>query len=91
MQLVGKIKRVTATKQISDSFKARELHIETEEQFSQTLNIQFAQDKAALLDTFQPGQKVKVDINIKGREVLKEGEPARVFNTIQGWKIEKVA
>ena len=89
MQITGEIRYIGATKQISDSFKARELHIKTEEQFSQVLNVQFAQDKVSLLDGMQPGQKVKIDINLKGREVVKVGEPTRVFNTIVGWRIEK--
>lgn len=91
MHVIGKIKRITVTKQISESFKARDLHIVTEEPFPQTLNIQFPQEKTSLLDGYEPGQKVKVEINLKGREVEKAGEPTRVFNTIQGWKIEKVA
>lgn len=88
MQVVGKIKRKLETKQVSENFKSRELHLETEEQYSQTLSIQFHQDKTALLDNFNPGDKVKIEVNLRGRETEKDGKPL-VYNTILGWKIEK--
>jgi translation initiation factor IF-3 len=88
MQVVGIIKRVQGTKEVSATFKAREVHVATEEQFSQTLNIQFVNEKVSLLDNYKEGDKVKIDINLRGRESVKDGE-TKVFNTIQGWKIEK--
>ena len=44
-QLVGKIKRIEALKQPSETFKAQDVIIETDEQFTQTVAVQFAQDK----------------------------------------------
>lgn len=87
--IVGKIKRIEALKQHSESFKSQELIVETEEQFSQTVSVQFQQDKVDLLYGFQPGQKVKIEYYLKGKEVIKEGKPPMVFNTLSGWKIEK--
>jgi len=85
------IKRVEAEKKVgaNQDFKIRELIVTTEEQHSQTLSIQFVQERTALLDKFQPGQKVKIDINLRGKETVKDGKPA-VFNTIQGWRIAEV-
>jgi translation initiation factor IF-3 len=92
MQLSVTIVRVLETKEIGASqFKVREIHADTEEQYTQRLAIQFTQDKCALLDNFKAGEKVKIDINLKGREANnKDGEPV-VYNTIQGWRIEKVS
>ena len=42
------------------------------------------------VEIFQAGQKVKITVNLKGRENTKDGKTS-VFNTIQGWKIEKVS
>lgn len=91
MQIQATIVRVLDTKEIGEKqFKVREIHVDTEEQYSQRLSIQFTQDKCALLDNFKPGEKVKIDINLKGKEATNlKGEPV-VFNTIQGWKIDKV-
>lgn len=89
MQVVGIIKRIDPLKQISETFKSQDLILITDEQYSQTLAIQFTQEKIDFLNIFEPGQKVKIDINLRGREVIKEGKPPMVFNSITAWKIEK--
>lgn len=92
MQITATIVRILETKEIGEKlFKVREIHVDTEEQYAQLLAIQFTQDKTALLDNYKSGDKVKIDINLKGKEVInKEGQPV-VYNTIQGWRIEKVS
>ena len=92
MQLSVTIVRILETKEIGEKlFKVREIHVDTEEHYAQRLAIQFTQDKTAILDNFKPGEKVKIDINLKGKEATnKEGQPV-VYNTIQGWRIEKVS
>lgn len=84
------IKRIEAEKKVgaNQDFKIRDLIVTTEEQHSQTLCIQFIQDRTALLDKFQVGQRVKIDINLRGKETAKEGKTT-VFNTIQGWRIQE--
>lgn len=90
MQLSVTIVRILETKEIGEKqFKVRELHVDTDEQYTQRLAVQFTQDKTALLDNFKPGEKVKIDINLKGKEANNiDGEPV-VYNTIQGWRIDK--
>jgi hypothetical protein len=82
------IKRVEATKTVgaNQDFKIRDLIVTTDEQYPQTLCIQFTQGNCANLDKFQAGQKVKIDINLRGKETVKDGK-VNVFNTIQGWRI----
>lgn len=82
------IKRIEATKKVgaNQDFEIRDLIVTTEEQYPQTLSIQFIQGNCANLDKFQPGQKVKIDINLRGKETVKDGK-TMVFNTIQGWRI----
>lgn len=90
IEVIGIIKRIEATKEVgANAFKTREVVVTTEEQYPQVLSIQFVQDKTAALDSFKPSEKVKITVNLKGRENTKDGKTA-VFNTIQGWKIEKV-
>lgn len=88
MQVVATIKRILDTNQVSESFKLRDVHVETVEQYAQTLSIQFVQDKVSLLDNFKAGDKVKIEVNLRGKEIEKDGKPL-VYNTIQGWKIER--
>ena len=90
IEVTGIIKRIEATKEVgANAFKTREVVVTTEEQYPQILSIQFVQDKTAALDSFKPSDKVKITVNLKGRENTKDGKTS-VFNTIQGWKIEKV-
>jgi hypothetical protein len=89
--IVGTIKRIEATKERgANNFKTRDLIVVTEEQYPQTLCVQFSQDKTTLLDNFTANQKVKVEYSLRGREVIKEGQEPAVYNSINGWKIEKV-
>lgn len=91
MQVTGTVVRVLETKVVGTTgFETRELHVKTDEQYAQTLSVQFTQGKVVELDKFSPGQKVKIEINLKGREWTNQSGELTVFNTIQGWKIEEV-
>jgi hypothetical protein len=88
-EVLGKIKVLGNTIQVSEKFSKRELVVTTNEQYPQHILIEFAQDKVSLLDNYKINDEVKVSINLRGREwVNKEGE-SKWFNSIQGWKIEK--
>ena len=88
-EIAGKIKVINPTKEVSDSFKKREIVVTTEEQYPQHISIDFIQDKCAILDSYKVGEEVCVSINIRGKEhTTKDGE-VRHFNQLQGWKIER--
>lgn len=89
MQVQGKLKEVFDTQEISDKFKKRELVIETNDQYPQELLIQFTQDKCSLLELFEIGDDVTVDINLRGRSWTSPKGETKYFNTIEGWKIIK--
>ena len=90
MEVIAVIKRVEATKTVgTNGFEIRDLIVATEEQYPQTLSIQFVQGKVTELDKFVPGDKVKISINLKGREATNKEGVLVVYNTIQGWKIDK--
>jgi translation initiation factor IF-3 len=89
MEVVGKIKVVNAEQVVSKKYKKRELVVVTDEQYPQSINIEFAQDKCDLLNTYKAGDSVKVSINLRGREWVNPDGVSKYFNTIQGWRIEK--
>ncbi|AZQ42983.1 DUF3127 domain-containing protein [Nonlabens ponticola] len=91
MEVQGKIKLVGETKSYgSNGFQKRELVVTTEEQYPQHLMIEFVQDKTGLLDAFNVGDTVKVGINLRGREWQSPQGETKYFNSIAGWRIEKV-
>lgn len=91
MEVQGRIKLVGETQTFgSNGFRKREVVITTEEQYPQHLAIEFVQDKTDLLDNFTVGDVVKVSINLRGREWISPQGETKYFNSIQGWRIEKL-
>ncbi|WP_130733455.1 DUF3127 domain-containing protein [Flavobacterium sp. J27] len=90
MEVTGRVKVINPVQQISATFKKRELVVTTEEQYPQHIMIEFTQDKADLLNNFAPGEQVKVSINLRGREWVNPQGETKYFNSIQGWRIEKL-
>lgn len=89
MEVQGSIKVIGEVQEISATFKKRELVVSTDEQYPQTLSIEFIQDKTDLLNKFEIGQNVKVGINPRGREWENpQTKEIKYFNSIQGWRIE---
>ncbi len=90
MEVLGKVKLINPTQEVSASFKKRELVVTTDEQYPQHILIEFAQDKCYILDNYNVGEQVKVSINLRGREWVNPQGETKFFNSIQGWRIEKV-
>ena len=92
MEVTGKIKMIDQTKEVgSGGFKKRDIVVTTDEQYPQHILVQFVQDKCNLLNSFQVGEQVKIDINLRGREWTNPQGEIVYFNTIQGWRIGKLA
>lgn len=91
MEVQGKIKMIGETQTFgSNGFRKREVVVTTEEQYPQPIMVEFVQDKTDLLNNFQPGQNVKISINLRGREWQNPQGETKYFNSIQGWRIESI-
>jgi hypothetical protein len=91
MEVSGRIKMLGAEQQVSASFKKRELVVTTEEQYPQHIIIEFTQEKGELLNSFNLGEMVKVSINLGGREWINPQGETKYFNSVRGWRIERLA
>jgi len=91
MEVTGRIKVINPEQQVSASFRKRELVVTTEEQYPQHILIEFTQDKCDLLNSYKVGEPVRVSINLRGREWVSPQGETRYFNSIQGWRIERLA
>jgi hypothetical protein len=90
-KLEGKIKVIGETKTFGEKgFRKRDLVITTEEQYPQSILVEFVQDKCDLLDKFKVGSDVAVGINIRGREWVNPQGETKYFNSIQGWRIDAI-
>lgn len=91
MELQGKIKVINETQTFgSNGFKKRELVLTTEEQYPQHILIEFVQDKTEILNNYKVGDSVKVGINLRGREWVNPQGETKYFNSINGWRIDKI-
>ncbi|MDU8884907.1 DUF3127 domain-containing protein [Yeosuana sp. MJ-SS3] len=91
MEIQGKIKVIGETQAFgANGFRKREVVITTEEQYPQHIMVEFVQDKTDLLDSYQVGQQVKININLRGREWVNPQGETKYFNSIQGWRIESL-
>ncbi|WP_124641905.1 MULTISPECIES: DUF3127 domain-containing protein [Amniculibacterium] len=90
MELQGTVKKLTEIQTFASGFQKRELILLTQEQYPQPISIEFLQDKINLLDNVVEGENVKIGINIRGREWTSPQGEVKYFNSITGWRLEKV-
>lgn len=85
MEISGKIIVLNETESIgTKEFKKRLVVVQTDEQYPQSIPVEFTQDKTSLLNNFNIGDFVKIGINLRGAEWK-----GRYFANINGWKIDK--
>ena len=91
MEVQGRIKVIEETRAFgANGFRKREVVVTTQEQYPQHIMIEFTQDKCDILNKYNVGENVKVSINLQGREWVNPQGDTKYFNSIQGWRIEKV-
>lgn len=86
MELSGKLVKIGNDIPVNDTFKKRECVLLTDDQYPQTILIEFTQNNCDKLDVFKVNDEVTIQINIRGREYTRDNE-TRYFNSIQGWAI----
>ncbi|WP_374949892.1 DUF3127 domain-containing protein [Mucilaginibacter sp.] len=89
MEIKGKVYEVSATQQVTESLKKRELIIEYIEnpQYPEYLKFEAIQDRTNLMDNVKVGDDVEVFFNLKGRKWTDKMGKVVYFNTLQLWKI----
>lgn len=91
MEITGKLKLKNEIQTFgTNGFQKRELVITTDEQYPQNINIELHQDKCSLIDNYNVGDEITVGINLRGREWINPQGEAKYFNSIVGWRIEKL-
>jgi len=95
--LVGTVIEVFETQKISDRFEKRLLKMDIDEDtktadhdYSQRVVVEFLNDKTPLLNKYSAGDKVTVDINIRGKDFEKDGKVSN-FTKLNGWRIKGFA
>ena len=90
MELTGTIRKIEDTQTFKSDFKKRNLILTTDDKYPQHVAIEFLQDKTSILDNYNTGDQVKIAINIRGKEWINPEGVTKYFNSIVGWRIEKL-
>ena len=91
MELQGTVKKIFEIQSFPSGFQKREMVILTQEQYPQPISIEFLSEKISLLDHISEGDQVKIGINIRGREWTNPEGQVKYFNSIIGWRLEKIS
>lgn len=84
MVITGKVHLIGEVETVgSNGFTKRLIVIETDEQYKQTIPIDFVKDKTSLLNNINIGQYASVSVNVRGNE-----HNGKYYVNLQGWKIE---
>jgi len=92
-EVTGKIKVIGEIETFgSKGFRKASLVLDVTEkvEYPQFVNIDITQDNTDLLSNYKVGDEVKVSINIGGRCWTNPEGVDKYFNSITGWKIDKV-
>ena len=85
-EIEGVLYKKFDTESKSSSFQAREFVITTEGQYPQYIKFQLTQDKCALIDPCNEGEKLKVSFDLRGREWQE-----KFFTNLNAWRVEKAS
>ena len=92
MELIieGVIKRISKPQEFDSGFRKCEMHIETTgDKYPQILPVEFLKDMVDEAIGLAPGQTIKANCNVNGREWRKtEGDPWRAFLSLSVWKYD---
>jgi hypothetical protein len=86
MELIGKVKLIMDEKAFSSGFTKREFVITTEEQYPQEIVFELAKEKGQLINSYSPGDRIKVFFDVRGREWQ-----GKYFVNLAAWKLEAIS
>lgn len=69
-------------------YKSRKFRVKTQEQYPQVFEMEVAEAKMSMLDSYKVNDQVIAHINLRGREWSKDGKDG-VFMSMQCWKLER--
>ncbi len=91
MKVEGILKVKKETIQVSESFSKREFVITVQDgAYTNDILIQLVKDKCSLIDAFNIGDMLEVEINLSGKCWINPQGEEKYFNSLNAWKITKL-
>lgn len=87
----GRLHAIFETKQVTERFQKREFVVEMADNpsYPQHVLFQLTGDRVETLDSFNVGDTVNVDFNLRGREWTSPQGEIKYFNSLDVWTIER--
>jgi len=91
MEIKGRVHEVGATRQVSGTFRKRDLVVLYAEnpQWPEYVRFEATGDRTAIFDGLAVGDAVTVRFNLRGRPWTDKNGKTSYFNTLLAWKVEK--
>ena len=91
MQIQGKIHVAKEAEQVTERFRKREfvLELEAASRYPQYVMFQLTGDRCGELDAYGPGDEIKVEFSLRGREWTSPKGEVRYFNSLEVWSVER--
>lgn len=91
MKITGSLKVKNDTIQVSEAFSKREFVLTVVDgAFSNDILIQLTKDKCALIDAFNIGDMLEIELNLSGKCWINPQGEEKYFNSLNAWKIQKL-
>lgn len=92
MKTEGKIHTTFDAQQVTERFRKREfvLELDGSSRYPQTVLFQLTGDRCSELDGFSPGEEVRVEFSLRGREWTSPKGEIRYFNSLEVWALERI-
>lgn len=93
LEIIGKLIEIYPTQQVSERFKKREMVMDITEEvngnsYPNFAKLQVSQNKCEVLDGYKIGEVVKVQFNVRGTRVEKDGK-VNYYTNLDAWRIER--
>jgi len=93
MEIRGKVHEISATQQVTESFKKRDIIVAYAEnpQFVEYIRFEATQDRVNIFDNLSIGEDIEVSFNLRGRPWTNKEGVTTYFNSLVAWRVTKVA
>jgi hypothetical protein len=91
LETTGRIHTVFDAKQVTERFRKREFVLELGDnpRYPQLVLFQLTGDRCESLDGFSPGDEVRLEFSLRGREWTSPRGEVKYFNSLDVWAIER--
>lgn len=94
IEITGFIERIKDTETFKNNFQKRDMILDLEKggKYENQVAITFVNEKTNMVDDYEHGQGVTVEVFLQGRSYLKPGgmeRDRRWFNEFRGWSIKR--